>query len=443
MMIFWLAVAALCVLAAGFILVPGYFMHQAEADIDSRPAEAGPEGRRGLNVAIYAERAAEYETALAQGDLTAIEYEQLSVELKKNLLAESSADEVNSGVRSVGKLPLLLALLMPCLAILAYADFGLSLGAIDDWQLAQEFGSAEPHDEQAMRRSVQQLASRLKAQPENDDGWFLLAQSYMKLKLYEKSAASFKHLLKKFPTDHGLSSYYAEAIYLADERRFTARANEAIAATLALNPHDITMLEMRALAAFQAGELETSIDYFRRALAAGADEVRAEMINRAITRIEADMGTETALTTASGATEARSQAKTNSAEQPMPEATQAPSATTNQRSLQVLVEVDDAVQVGASTPVFVFARALNGPPMPLAVERTVAGALPKLVLLDESMKMMPGMGLANFDQVQVVARISMTGIANVSPDDYEALSEAIDMTQDNAVIKLRIKNKVQ
>ena len=81
--------------------------------------------------------------------------------------------------------------------------------------------------------------------------------------------------------------------------------------------------------------------------------------------------------------------------------------------------------------------------MPLAVQRMVRGALPKLVQLDESMAMMEGMGLANFDQVQVVARISSSGIANVSPDDYEVISATIDLTKDNPVIKLTIKNQVK
>ena len=59
------------------------------------------------------------------------------------------------------------------------------------------------------------------------------------------------------------------------------------------------------------------------------------------------------------------------------------------------------------------------------------------------MAMMPGMGLANFDLVQVVARISSSGIANASPDDYEARSGNIDLTHAASVIKITIKNRIK
>jgi cytochrome c-type biogenesis protein CcmH len=109
----------------------------------------------------------------------------------------------------------------------------------------------------------------------------------------------------------------------------------------------------------------------------------------------------------------------------------------------VLVEIHPSVQVDPSARVFVFARALKGPPMPLAVKQMTVAALPQLITLDESMAMMAGMGLANFDEVQVVARISSSGIANVSPDDYQALSGPIDLTRENSVINLSIMTQVK
>jgi cytochrome c-type biogenesis protein CcmH len=114
-----------------------------------------------------------------------------------------------------------------------------------------------------------------------------------------------------------------------------------------------------------------------------------------------------------------------------------------QRSLQVLVEKSPTVNVDPEARVFVFARAMQGPPMPLAVQQMTVAALPQLVTLDESMGMMAGMSLANFDQIQVVARISSSGIANVSPTDYQAQSAAIDMTAQNGVISLTISRQVK
>ncbi len=93
--------------------------------------------------------------------------------------------------------------------------------------------------------------------------------------------------------------------------------------------------------------------------------------------------------------------------------------------------------------VFVYAKANAGPPMPLAVERMRVADLPRLVTLDETMGMMQGMSLANFDAVILVARISSSGIANTSPDDFQAASGVVDITSENPVIKLLIESRVR
>jgi hypothetical protein len=53
------------------------------------------------------------------------------------------------------------------------------------------------------------------------------------------------------------------------------------------------------------------------------------------------------------------------------------------------------------------------------------------------------MGLANFDTVQVVARISASGIATAGPNDYQALSGSIDLTQKSEVVQLSIEKQVK
>ena len=380
MTLFWILALCLCLLAAGFVLLPVLFN---QASVIRRD-------RDDQNVAIYAERL------------------------------------------SSRRLPMAMAFLVPVFALILYSDIGLSLGAIEDVVLAEEIKRADPHDTKGMGDSVEKLAAKLKSQPDNHEGWFLLAQSYLNMAEFEKSAAAFKFLMDKFPQDHGLASYYAEVIYLADGREMSPRASAAIDRTLSLNPADVTMLEIKAMGEFQKGDLLESLGLFQRALASNPDPERADLIQKAISRLEEDL---TALGGFKKEEVTESVSSTMNVE-PL-------KANTSKRKIQVLVEVADSVDVGASKSVFVFARAVNGPPMPLAVERLVRGALPKLVILDESMAMMQGMGLANFDKVQIVARISSSGIANVSPDDYQALSETIDLTSELSVIKLKIEKQVK
>jgi cytochrome c-type biogenesis protein CcmH len=222
-------------------------------------------------------------------------------------------------------------------------------------------------------------------------------------------------------------------LFLVDNRELTERVSAAIERTLALNPQDVSMLEIKAMNAFQNNDLVASLDWFRQAQSAGVDGERAELIQQAIDRLEEDLGIDAAESASPPSTIVPSPASSDAVDDGL----------TGQRRLEVLVEIAPGVRVDPQARVFVFARAMRGPPMPLAVQQMTVSALPRLVTLDETMGMVAGMSLADFDQVQVVARISSTGIANVSPDDYQALSTAVDMTVKNGVISLTLSRRVK
>jgi len=59
--------------------------------------------------------------------------------------------------------------------------------------------------------------------------------------------------------------------------------------------------------------------------------------------------------------------------------------------------------------VFIFARASNGPPMPVAAKRVTIAQLPIDVELSDANAMMPQMKLSDFNEVQLVARVSRAG----------------------------------
>ncbi|MDA9366781.1 c-type cytochrome biogenesis protein CcmI [Pseudomonadales bacterium] len=438
---FWIYAILLCVLAVAFVLLPVLYRSRKGRSAQQR------DDRAELNRVIYQERSAELNANLAAGDIDQQVYDQLSLELQRNLLNEAgsvntgsstTSDEMfNSG--SAGRSPWLLAGLVPLFAILAYGDFGLSWGAIVDLQLSKELRgggeqtAASPHDTAGVNKTVEKLAERLQSQPENDEGWFLISQSYMRMGEFEKAAGAFKHLLDRYPNDSGLSSWYTEALFLVDNRELTERVSAAIERTLALNPQDVSMLEIKAMNAFQNNDLVASLDWFRQAQSAGVDGERAELIQQAIDRLEEDLGIDAAESASPPSTIVPSPASSDPVDDGL----------TGQRRLEVLVEIAPGVRVDPQARVFVFARAMRGPPMPLAVQQMTVSALPRLVTLDETMGMVAGMSLADFDQVQVVARISSTGIANVSPDDYQALSTAVDMTVKNGVISLTLSRRVK
>jgi cytochrome c-type biogenesis protein CcmH len=88
-------------------------------------------------------------------------------------------------------------------------------------------------------------------------------------------------------------------------------------------------------------------------------------------------------------------------------------------------------------PLFVYAKADQGPPMPLATQRLAAIDLPMTVTLDDSHAMMPEMKLSMFGKIIVGARVSKSGIANAAAGDFQGTSAVLSQPV-NAPIKITI-----
>jgi cytochrome c-type biogenesis protein CcmH len=402
-MMFWIGAAVLGILAVGFIIVP-FMLGRREDSVDDRT---------GINIAIFEQRLAELEQNLSDGDIDDAEFGALKVEAEKSLIADAGVGSDRVAVvpagGGFGKLPLVVSILVPAFAFLAYSELGLSWGSIADVALSQQIRAGNPHDMRNVDDNITALAERLKSQPDNDEGWFLLARSYMNLERYEQAVAAFRHLLDRYPRDSDLAAYHAQAMFLADNRVVTPRVDTAITQTLALDPENITMLEIRGIDAMAKRDLAAALDYFRRARRQ-AEGDRADVIGQAIETVE---------------TMIRSKGEAVPGIEPG-------------RAIEVELSVAAGVDVPPDASVFIFARAVNGPPMPLAVLRLARSDLPRRVKLTQDMGMTAGMSLADFDLVEVIARISLSGVATNTSDGLEAVSKPVDLTAEQAPLVLEI-----
>jgi len=106
--------------------------------------------------------------------------------------------------------------------------------------------------------------------------------------------------------------------------------------------------------------------------------------------------------------------------------------------LEIDLDPSLAAKVAIEDSLFIYAKALSGPPMPLAAVRKKAIDLPLSITLDDSMAMMPQMKLSNFKQVKVGARISKSGNAIAQDGDFYAEVQPVTVGQEG-VIKILIK----
>jgi cytochrome c-type biogenesis protein CcmH len=355
------------------------------------------------NVRIARERLAELEKEQTRGDLSDEEFAQAKQDLQIALAQDLSGGEVGETQRSVGKITNLftlavLTLLMP----LGVAAIYLQVGAPQHLELR---GPGNPANQQVsdIADLAVKLEARLQEDPQNIEGWFLLGRTYMQLEQYANAVRAYETLYAKMPEDASAQLSLANALAMLHGGQLNARGVELLEKVLKTEPDSVTALWLLGQNAMRRNRPAEALDYWRRAYPLLAAEPQAQQqLGRMVEQLERGMGI---------APQQVTQAET-------------PAVVQNaQPGLTVSVDLDPAWRNKASPNdvVFVYAKALQGPPMPLAVARKSVADLPIIVKLDDRMAMLPQMKLSAFEQVLVGARISKTGQAIPQTGDLQSM----------------------
>lgn len=98
-------------------------------------------------------------------------------------------------------------------------------------------------------------------------------------------------------------------------------------------------------------------------------------------------------------------------------------------------------QVSDTDAVFVLAKAVSGPVMPLAATRIMVTELPKEITLTDAQGMVPGLSLSQMEEVQVIARVAKGGQPIAQSGDLQGIRSPV-ATRSDAIIKLTIDQVV-
>lgn len=245
----------LIVVVAAFILPPLWL---------GRRAPGARAGRQQANLAIFRDQLAELERERREGALADGDFEQARRELQRRLLEEiePAADAPPPDAHAPSrKTAIAILVLLPIVAVVAYGMLGKPQ-ALDPRQTAAQ-PKMTPEQIDAM---VAKLAERMQANPDDLQGWLMLARSYKTLNRYEEAAAAYGKAEKVINDDPELLASYAETIAMASGQGLTGKAAQLIERALKLDPQQPHALFLAGAAAMEAGDTEKAIAYWEALL---------------------------------------------------------------------------------------------------------------------------------------------------------------------------------
>ncbi|WP_295392964.1 c-type cytochrome biogenesis protein CcmI [uncultured Thiodictyon sp.] len=414
MTIFWILAAGLTALAVLFMLWPLLRTPTAGA----RPSQGQ------LNLEVFRRRREELDGDLAAGVLEQAQYDTALKDLERELLHDLAGGPAVAAAPPAGAgrapiLALVLALALPAGAILAYLQLGDPgiIGALAATGGAGDAAAGPADQAPPLDALVQGLAKRLETDPGNVDGWLMLGRTYFAMEQPAKALAAVEHAYQLAPGQANVLVAYAEALAANAGNNLNGRPAELIRSALEREPTNPGARWLDGMLAYQEGRFAAAAQAWQGVLdeidPAGQD---AQQIPE-MTQMVAEARRRAGLPAAAAPTPAPA------AEPAVPAGDEAANtgALAAGGRIQVTVALAPALaaQAAPDDTVFIFARAANGPPMPLAALRIKAADLPTTVTLDDSMAMMPAMRLSAFPAIVVGARISKRGEATPSPGDLE------------------------
>lgn len=398
---FWIGASLLLLAALAFLLLPLLKGRRAQAE----------ENRTALNVALYQERLGELDAQHAAGALTSEQLDAGRADAARELLDDTEGSEVRR-TSTLGKaVPLLAALLVPLVGFGMYMHWGAS----DKLELAREFAD-QP---KTMAEMTARLERAVKAQPESAEAWYFLAKTYMSEERPGDAASAYAQLIKLAGRQPELLGQWAQALYFAGNRQWSEQLQQLTDEALQGDPHEVTALGLLGIAAYEEERYEDAIGFWERLVnTLPAEDPSREAIQGGIARAREQLGEQP--------TGATAQASENAAPNEAAAATTGPSL---EVSVQLGAEIAD--QVRSTDVVFVFARAVSGPPIPLAAKRLTVAELPATLSLSDADAMTPQLRLSNFEEVRLFARVSRNGDA--TQGEWQGSSEPMSIGNSDTV----------
>lgn len=360
--------------------------------------------RKAINAAIYRDQFAELERDLASGVLSEADYGNARDELERRVLEDVAATDVATGSpatpRRLPRTALALAVTLPLAAAVLYVVLGTPAALDPAAREGQQASAAE------IEKMVDALAAKLEKDPGNLEGWAMLGRSYMVTGRFADAAKAFDKAGAAMEASAEMMLQVAELSAELNQGRVEGRGRELLQRVLKAEPQNPQALVLAGTDAFFRSNFADAVRHWEAVLAMlppGSPD--AQNLAAGIEKAKSQLGAGKASVSSNTSHKAGAEAAAG-------------------KTVSGRVDLAPALKGKASPDdvVFIFARAAEGPRMPLAVVRTRVAELPREFTLDDSMALSPELKLSSAGSLRIEARVSKSGDAGAKPGDLRGES---------------------
>jgi cytochrome c-type biogenesis protein CcmH len=401
MIAFWISAALLLVLAL-VLLLPALLRSKIDSE---KPTDAAAQA----NLSVLRSQLTQLDADFAAGSINADQLALAKSEIERRALEEESVPEAAVAPARSKRTAWALGLTIPLLAIGIYGFLG-NIEALDPVNL-QAKADAEPTPEQ-IEAMVSAFAARLEAVPANQTpdpkAWEMLARSYAAMQKFPEANKAYQRAVELNPGNAQMLADHADVVAMLQGQSMLGEPTKLFERALVLDPNNLKALALAGSAAFEKKEFAKAVQFWSKAQGL------------------APPGSDFAKGLASSVEEARLASGQAGISPAVAKAAPTPVLVAANIQGVVSLSADMKSKVAPDDTVFIFARASQGPRMPLAILKRKANELPITFTLDDSTAMSDELKLSKFELVVVGARVSKSG---------NALPQSGDLVGQSAPVK--------
>ncbi len=382
---------------------------------------------REQNLRVARDKLRELEAERAAGNLDDEAFRQAKEELEEELLRDTSVEAQKARTSAAARrlAAAALVVLLPAASLGLYLWLGspqlLEPGAME------RVGAGDPHaagTAPTMEEILATLERRVKEQPDDAEAWFMLGRIYSGQERFGKAAEAYAQVARLTDNHPRALVAWADALAMTQGGRMSGKPYQLVRRALEQDPEDPTALWLAGQGAREEGDYQNAIYYWRQAEALLAD--RPEYVQELRDLI--------------AAARRMAEAQGIEVEDPGSAVAEKAQAAADGIPLEITIAPELRSRVRPDDPLFIFAKAPQGPPMPVAAIRLRAADLPARVVLDDS-HLLRGGRLADHPKLKLAARIARSGEPTAASGDLQS-AEVVVETGRGEPVKLVIDQVV-